>query len=273
MKNLLRSELYKLRVSSIFRRFLIATFLTAVVTIIFINMMEGFTEAPQEFLDQMLVGGVYNFGFIQINNISDLANMTSLLAISAAFTNFGFLILMALFVSKYMKAEFENGGIRNFLLKGFNRNKILLSKYIAMLIAVTIMVCVYFFVYCVASFIIFGVIGLDSAFAFSMVAFFVTQLFLIISFSTICFSTLFLSRNISIIILNAGMVIAGAMAINMIRILSNGQLELSYFWVVDYITALRPGENCNLLLLPVGIITIALSLFVANWKFKRTEFD
>jgi len=178
------------------------------------------SEASQEMLDRMFSNGVYNFGFIQVNSLPEMVNMTSFIAIASAFKNYFAIILVAIFISAYLKEEYENGGIRNFVIKGFNKNQILLSKYIAIMVALIMFLFVYFLGYCIMATCVFGRLLLDVTLIFKIITFLSVQIFLIISFASVCFVTAIFTRRITVVIINASMVLLGNMAINIIGILT-----------------------------------------------------
>jgi len=273
MRNLIRAEFYKLRISKLFRNFLVWSFLTALMSVIIIRMMGTFiSEASQEMLDRMLSNGVYNFGVIQVNTLPEMLNMTSLTAISSAFKNYFAIMLSAVFISMYLKEEHENGGIRNFVMKGFNKNQVLLSKYLATMAALALFLCAYFLGVIVMSMGMFGSLSLDSQFLIELALFFAVQVFLVASFASICFATAIFTQKATVVIINASMVLLGDMAINMMGLLTKGQLDLSKFWVLSYVSKLTPDSGYSLALV-VGLVTVLISLVVANGRLKRMEFN
>ena len=273
MKYLIKAEVYKLRISKLFRFFLIASFCSSFASVIVIKMLGSYvSDAPQEMLDKMLSNGVYNFGFIQVADISDMVHMTSGLAISSAFKNFFTIIFSATFVSMYLMDEYKNGGIRNFIIKGYSRNKVLFSKYITTVVALVLFLLVYFVGYCCTAIIMFDPSPMSGAGITQFILFFIIQVFLIVSFASICFATAIFTQRVSIVILNAGMVLLGEMAINIMNLLTKGNLDLSKIWVLSYVMKQTP-DNLMWISLFVGAIFIVSSLFLAIKRFKRMEFS
>jgi hypothetical protein len=279
MKNLLRAEFYKLRISRYFWWLAIGTLFSAIFSVMFINALEPLVvSAPEELIERMLINGVYNFGFIQVDSISDLTNMSSDFVIASAFKNYSPLILAVVFISMYLKSELEpdsnkgNGGTRNFLLKGFDRNQVFLSKYIVIMLALAFMLCLHFLGYCIMSNFVFKVASLSAFSILDFVAFFITEIFLIISFGSICFATVIFFPHGAVVLLNASMVLIGNIFINVIMIMTSNKLNLANFWVLDYVTKLTPSGDFSLKLFAVGAITIIISVVVANRRFNKIEF-
>ncbi|MDR0918293.1 MAG: ABC transporter permease subunit [Oscillospiraceae bacterium] len=273
MKNLLHSEFYKLWISGSFRGFAIGTIISALISVVFINSLEPFTtNAPKDLVEQMVMNGVYNFGFIKVDSISDLTAMTSIFVMTSAFTNYCPLILVAIFISKFINTEFENGGIRNFLLKGYNRNEVIFSKYIASMTIIATIMLTYFLIYCVMSTIIFSYTSISIHFFLDLVAFLFAEIFLIISFATLCFSISMFSQRRTTVLLNASMVLLGDMFIKVILIMTNGQLNLSSFWVLGFVSNIKPSKGIDVNLFVVAIITLIIPFILAQRRFKRLEF-
>lgn len=247
---------------------------TAIISVLFINELNSFVmESPRELLDQMIFGGVYNFGFIQVNELSELENMTPVFIISSAFKNFSPIVLLAVFVSGYLKSEFNNGGIRNFLLKGFSRRQVFLSKYIAIVVAILFLLLIYFLAYCFMAVILFEGSSLSGLWVLRIIAFFISQFFLLVSFSTICFMMVVLVPHRATVLFNASMVVVGTMTVNLVMLFTNGQLDLSRYWVLAYVIDLVPGNGLSFSLVAVGIITSFASFSIAYMKFKNREFN
>jgi len=273
MRNLIRAEFYKLRISKLFRAFLIWSFFSAIFSVIVIKMMGAYaSEAPQEMLDRMLSNGVYNFGVIQVNTLPEMLNMTSFTAIASAFKNYFAIMLSAIFISVYLREEYANGGIRNFIMKGYSRSQVLLSKYLVTVIVLVAFLCSYFFGFVCTSLGVFGGVSFTNIAPIKFLAFFLVQVFLLVSFASICFTTAIFTKSIMVVIANASMVLLGDMAINMISILTRAQLDLSRFWVLSYVMKLTP-DSLSYWALVVGFVTALASLIVASIRFQRTEFE
>jgi hypothetical protein len=86
----------------------------------------------------MTLGNTYNFGFIQVNSLSELHNMTPAFVISSAFKNYCPTVGVAIFISIYIRKEFSYGGIRNVLLKGFVRKDVLNAKLAVLSLGVAV---------------------------------------------------------------------------------------------------------------------------------------
>ncbi|MDR2531558.1 MAG: ABC transporter permease [Oscillospiraceae bacterium] len=271
MKNLFKSEIYKLRISSAFRFFAICVLASAIVGVLVVQMLgDVIGEIPQELLDRTITDGMYNFGVIQFHDTSELQNIDSGIVISFAFRNLFPLVFVAIFISLYVIKEFEYGGIRNFFLKGFSRKRVFISKYAVLMGAVAATICVYFFGYCIATVFIFGMPGTDNINIARILAFLAIQIFLYISFASICFMLAILIRRNLVIFINASMVVMGTMTLNMIMVLTNGQLDLSTYWILTYIAKQTPTD-INYIFLAVGTITLTVSTVLAIKKFEYIE--
>jgi hypothetical protein len=275
MKHLFDAELYKLRISHLFKLFVFWSFFASVFSVLIVKILGNMSSVMSpEMLNQMLSNGEYNFGFIQVKDISDLINMTSIFAISSSFKNYFVMISIAVFISLYLRPEFKkdgNGGVRNFLLKGIERYKLILSKYIVIVIATALSSCIYFTGYCCMSMFIFGGLKANATLLLHIIGYLTTQMLLLISFASICFMMVICIQRSIVIFANASMVLLGTMVINIIMILTNSQVDLSRFWILSYIQNSEIG-NIDPHLIIVSIATILVTLFISNWRFRRLEF-
>ena len=274
MKRLLRAEFYKLHISFTFKIFTLCNFTTAICSVIIISMLgnSSLTAIPNEILEQIHSNGVYNIGFIQFNDISDLLNISSDFVIYSSFKNYFPLIYLAIFITIYILKEFQYGGIRNFLLKGFNRTIVIFSKYVALMTCIALNIVIYFFCYCVTSIIAFGPPNVGNIKIMQIIIFLTIQIFLYISFASICIMLVILIQHNTVIFINASMVIMGTMIINLIMIITNNQINLSKFWILNYVQKLTPID-IDISLFTVGIITIIVSVIITIIKFKHIEFN
>ena len=275
MKRLLIAEIYKLRILAEHRAFLATCFLSAIVSVTIINILGiHINDVPMELLEQMRFNNMYTFGFIQVNEISELSDMTSFFVISSAFKNFSPTIAVAIFVSVFLKNEFKNGGIRNFLLKGFERKDVLLSKYLIISLVVAFGMILYIVGYILASLILFSNEGFMNYSIINLLIFFVLEIFLHISFATICFMTSIRIKNHLTAFLNASMVVGGTMFINNLRVFTNGRYDLSRYWVLDYVVSLSPLESADYRqYLFATMFTLLGSYVIAKRYFMKIQFE
>lgn len=276
MKKLLMAEIYKLKISREYKFFIISCFISAIISVIFIKVLELYIHTiSYELIARMRFNNMYNFGFFQIGDIQALNDMTSFTVISSAFRNYTPTVGVAAFVSIFIKKEFSSGGMRNFLLRGYERKNVLFAKFTILLAGIILAIALYLIGYVFAAVILFDTQDMFRYPTLQTFIFFGRGILIHLSFATICFMTsICMSKNSLVIIMNASAVVAGTMFINNLLVLSSGRYDLSRFWILDYLAELSPSNGVdNFQLYFISILTLSFSYLIANAYFNKLQFE
>jgi hypothetical protein len=245
----------------------------AVVSVFLIRLIGSYIDSlPIELFEKALSNNMYNFIIVQVSEISDFRIMTAANVIEGAFRNLFPAISVTIFITLYLRSELKNGGIRNIIMKGFSRHKILFSKFIIISFATSCILTIYFLGYLVAAPIVFGLDGLGVLDILKNTRLLFVEILLHIALASFCLATCMGIRKSSVLLFNAGIVVMGTQLINMISIFSADRISLYSYWIMFLTNSITLGSSLLWAVL-IASSTIVVCYLVATQILRRAEFE
>ena len=255
MFNIVKSEFYKLIISKPFRFCVLVSAVLAVFFAIALNM------------------GVAGRGVEDLAAIAETLSAVTMLEQTIAL---GFLpTLFALFVSLFVAGEFQHGTMKNYVSKGFSRNKIYFSKIIVSGAAVLIMLLIHILFSLLVGTIIWGFDPYGVTTASNLIAMILNQCLLWFAFSSLFTLVSFWLRSTGIAIaVNAGSVFLFSSILMALNYIIGDIITLSDFWILDNITALAslsPEKEVLQRGIIIGLCYLVASSVTGCILFKKQD--
>lgn len=260
MNNLLKSEFYKLKKSKSFYILLGVNVLLA-LTVAFAHQAGANMESGAGNASSKLSSMVSEFGGAWLITES---------------LNEGILpLIIAIFVSIFVSADFNLGTIKNTVSKGFNRQKIYFVKFIISSLTALIMLTVFILTACITGTLMWGFDPNGIADTAGLLTLFLTQSLMIIAYVAIfVFISMSLRSSGSSIGLNICVVFLLGSLLQAFNLILGGKIDLGSFWISDNMTKLitfAPASTDLVRGIAVALAYILVSTILGIKLFQKQD--
>lgn len=250
--NIIKSELYKLKMSKAF--YICLSVCIVFASVIPIVMQLGISRGDEGFT-AMNLSGVEMIGNSLSMNI--------------------FQIVFAVFASIFVSGEFHNGTMKNYISKGVSRERMYLSKLAVCGKASLVMYVCYILSACIAGTILWGFDPHNIATIANVLTLILVEGLLILALTSVFVAiSMFLRGNGSSIATNICILILVPSFLPIFDFAFGGRISLSNYWINDNVGAiatLTPASGAVLQGIIVGLCYLVGGTIVGSVLFKKID--
>jgi ABC-2 type transport system permease protein len=184
-------------------------------------------------------------------------------------------LIIGIFVSIFVSAEFNFGTMKNIVSKGFNRTKVYAAKFVICASAALLMLIVYMVAGCLAGTILWGFDPNGIASLGGMITLFLNQALLMIAYTAVfVFVATSLRSNGASIGVNICVVMLVATLLQAINLLFGGSVNLSDFWIsgnISKLATLSPAGSDVLRGIIVAVVYTAAATLAGSALFEKQD--
>lgn len=248
MTNLLKSEFYKLKKE---KAFIILLIVSAAFALVLAFALQGSTAMAAIRPTDPDVQGI----------VKMKPNFSGAWFMGYSLGNGIHALIIAIFVSIFVSAEFNFGPMKNIVSKGYNRTKVYIAKFIVSAAAGLIMLVVYMAAGGIAGTIMWGFDPNGIASLGSVLSLFLDQALLIVAYTAVfVFVAMSLRSNGASIGVNICVVMLVATLLQAVNLLFGGSINLSDFWISGNISKLATMNPASGDLIRGVIVALAYTL-------------
>ena len=262
MTNLLKSEFYRLKKS---KAFYILMAVSATFALVMAVALQGGTAMAS-----------LRPGDPDIQDIVKMSpNFGGAWFIGQSLGNGIHALIIGIFVSIFVSAEFNFGTMKNIVSKGFNRVQVYTAKLITCAAAALLMLVAYMVVGCLTGTILWGFDPNGIASLGGMITLFLDQALLIIAYTAVfVFVAMSLRSNGTSIGVNICVVMLVATLLQAINLLFGGSVNLSNFWIsgnISKLATLSPAGSDVVRGIVVAVVYTIAATLAGNALFKKQD--
>lgn len=260
MKNLLKSDFYKLKKS---KAFYILLAVSAAFALVMAFALQGGASMARS-------------GDPDIQNIVRMkSNFGGAWFIGQSLSNGIHALIIAIFVSIFVAGEFNYGTMKNIVSKGFNRVQIYFAKFITSAVAAIIMLVAYMAVGCIAGTIMWGFDPNGIASFGNLITLFLDQALLILAYTAVfVFVAMSLRSNGASIGVNICVVMLVATLLQAVSLLFGGSVNLADFWIsgnLSKLATLSPAGSDVTRGVIVAVVYAVAATLAGSALFKKQD--
>lgn len=269
MINLLRGEIYKLFRSK-------CLYICSIVSVVFVLLIYGMFSLAAAMQVGEVENGLYGMVYVE-DDTQEIAtvwdDMSVTVIVQMMFSSVGILIV-TIFASIFVFAEYANGAVKNVVGKGYSRWKVFTSKYISTVVGGVIIESVMLMAVLLCEVLIVSVDRLNANLLLEICVYVGLQLLLAVAFMGIIVMISQISRN-----LGAGIAIGVCMIMFSSFITAGLNAVLTYFkikvnvcdyWLLDLISSCPVTDIDSSFL--IRTITCAIVWFVVAYGMGGLHF-